>query len=126
VVNPKDPGVVHMYKMIKTSCATAWIESTEGHRIPIIHESPLSVMLRSKFATGTGVWLGGETEVIYNDLKFSVDHEQYGYLSLFISSMKACMARPIPEGTPILSPPISGAPAKVNAPATAEVADTYE
>jgi len=41
VVNPKDPGVVHMYKMIKTSCATAWIESTEGHRIPIIHESAL-------------------------------------------------------------------------------------
>lgn len=75
---------------------------------------------------GTGVWLGGDTEVIYNDLKFSVDHDQYSFLSYFISSLKACMARPMPERDAVLSPPISGVPAKVGAPATAPVAETYE
>jgi len=85
-------------------------------------------MIKSRFGVPSGAWLGGETEITYSDLKFAVNETQYGFLSLFISSLKTCMARPIPEGRPVPlnDAPVSTIPAKLNAPATAAIVEEYE
>jgi hypothetical protein len=55
--------------------------------------------MKSKFRAKDGAWLGGETAILYSGLKFSVDYNQYNYLSSFYQSLKTCFARPVPERT---------------------------
>ncbi|PRP88801.1 hypothetical protein PROFUN_00269 [Planoprotostelium fungivorum] len=128
VVDPKDPTTLHLFKSIQVTSASAWVDAENGRQIPIIYESPLTVALRSRFHVTSGAWLGGETEVTYDNLRFAVDTQQYDVLSGFISSLKNCMARPVPEGQPkeLNDVPVSTVPAKANAPATAATTEEYE
>eukprot|EP01117_Protostelium_nocturnum_P008883 TRINITY_DN3186_c0_g1_i2.p1 TRINITY_DN3186_c0_g1~~TRINITY_DN3186_c0_g1_i2.p1 ORF type:complete len:1283 (-),score=545.90 TRINITY_DN3186_c0_g1_i2:43-3891(-) len=129
VIDPKDPTSLYMYKSVKVETATAWIVAQNGQKITIIEQSPITAMLKSKWGVKEGNWMGGENQIVYQDLKFKVNLEQYSFLSFFIESMKAAFARPVPEpANQSIEPAPSAATliVKETAPATASVSDEYD